>query len=138
MELGNLMFNDSNKNQIYECPTYIVALLYYLNSELCRVMWNRNQKEYNSPFFNTGNTFKNDVFEVKSYNWDEHNVQHYNFKYYVGKNANCKDIQISWYKRLGRDTTINEEYDTSIIINMFNDCLNSILKMDVDYKEDDN
>lgn len=122
MELGNLMFN-TNKNQQYECPRWIVALLKELDNQLDRVMWNNTQKEYPSPFENTANSFKNDVFEVQAYNWSEDIEQPYNFK--------CGDIEISWYKYLGRDTTINDEYEPQVIIDMFNKCLQSILDMDV-------
>lgn len=122
MELGNLMFN-TNKNQQYECPRWIVALLNELDNQLDRVMWNNTQKEYSSPFENTANSFKNDVFEVQAYDWNEDVEQPYNFK--------CNDIEISWYKYLGRDTTINNEYEPQVIIDMFNRCLQSILDMDV-------
>lgn len=122
MELGNLMFN-TNKNQQYECPRWIVALLKELDNQLDRVMWNNTQKEYPSPFENTANSFKNDVFEVQAYNWSDDIEQPYNFK--------CGDIEISWYKYLGRDTTINNEYEPQVIIDMFNKCLQSILDMDV-------
>ena len=122
MELGNLMFN-TNKNQQYECPRWIVALLKELDNQLDRVMWNNTQKEYPSPFENTANSFKNDVFEVQAYNWSDDIEQPYNFK--------CGDIEISWYKYLGRDTTINDEYEPQVIIDMFNKCLQSILDMDV-------
>lgn len=122
MELGNLMFN-TNKNQQYECPRWIVALLKELDNQLDRVMWNNTQKEYPSPFENTANSFKNNVFEVQAYNWSEDVEQPYNFK--------CGDIEISWYKYLGRDTTINDEYEPQVIIDMFNKCLQSILDMDV-------
>ena len=122
MELGNLMFN-TNKNQQYECPRWIVALLKELDNQLDRVMWNKHQEEYQSPFENTANSFKNDVFEVQAYSWDDEVHQPYNFK--------CDDIEISWYKYLGRDTTINNEYEPQVIIDMFNKCLQSILDMDV-------
>ena len=125
MELGNLIFNKSNSNQRYECPEYIVALLSYLDEEIKRVVWNNTQKEFDSPFDNTANSFKTDKFEVKAYNWNDKNAQPYNFKY--------KDIEISWYKYLGRDTTINEEYDYSVIVDMFNDCLESIRKLENKY-----
>lgn len=124
LELGNIMFN-TNKNQQYDCPRWVVALLDSLDSELDRVMWNIHQEEYQSPFENTANTFKNDVFEVQAYSWNEDIEQPYNFK--------CDDIEISWYKYLGRDTTINGEYEPQKIIDMFNKCLNSILDMDVKY-----
>ena len=122
MELGNLMFN-TNKNQQYECPRWIVALLKELDNQLDRVMWNNTQKEYSSPFENTSNSFKNNVFEVQAYDWNDDVEQPYNFK--------CDDIEISWYKYLGRDTTINGEYKPQKIIDMFNKCLQSILDMDV-------
>lgn len=122
MELGNLMFN-TNKNQQYECPRWIVALLNELDNQLDRVMWNNTQKEYSSPFENTSNSFKNNVFEVQAYDWNDDVEQPYNFK--------CDDIEISWYKYLGRDTTINGEYESQKIIDMFNKCLQSILDMDV-------
>lgn len=122
MELGNLMFN-TNKNQQYECPRWIVALLNELDNQLDRVMWNNTQKEYHSPFENTANSFKNDVFEVQAYDWNDDVEQPYNFK--------CGNIEISWYKYLGRDTTINGEYEPQVIIDMFNKCLKSILDMDV-------
>ena len=38
---------------------------------------------------------KNDVFEVQAYSWNEDNPTSYNFKYYVGKESNLKDIEIS-------------------------------------------
>lgn len=122
MELGNLMFN-TNKNQQYECPRWIVALLNELDNQLDRVMWNIHQEEYQSPFENTANSFKNDVFKVQAYDWSDDIEQPYNFK--------CGDIEISWYKYLGRDTTINGEYEPQVIIDMFNKCLKSILNMDV-------
>lgn len=122
MELGNLMFN-TNKNQQYDCPRWIVALLNELDNQLDRVMWNIHQEEYPSPFDNTSNTFKNDVFEVQAYDWNDEVHQPYNFK--------CDDIEISWYKYLGRDTTINGEYEPQKIIDMFDKCLQSILDMDV-------
>lgn len=124
LELGNIIFN-TNKNQQYDCPRWVVALLDSLDSELDRVMWNIHQEEYHSPFENTANSFKNDVFEVQSYSWDDEVHQSYNFK--------CDDIEISWYKYLGRDTTINGQYEPQKIIDMFNKCLQSILDMDVKY-----
>lgn len=129
MELGNLAFNH-NTNQNYDCPYYVVALLRELENQLCRVYWNKTQQEYDSPFGNTGNRFSNDVFEVQAYSWDDENPTEYNFKYYVGDKANIKDIEISWYKYLGRDTTVNQLLDSNIYVDMFNNCLDSILKME--------
>lgn len=126
IEIGNIMFNENNI-QKYKCPEWIIALLDYLDNELDRVMWNINQKKFDSPFDNTANTFETNVFKVQAYDWNDEVNQQYNFIYYVDKSkANIDDIKISWYKYLGRDTTINEDLDASIIIDMFNNCLQSI------------
>lgn len=109
-----------------KCPEYVVALLSYLDFELRTAMWNINQSEYESPFSNTGNKFKCNTFEVQAYNEDLNTTQ-YNFIYFVDKSkANIDHIKIGWYKHLGRNTFINDYYDPSIMVNMFNDCLKEI------------
>ena len=130
LELGNLMFN-TNVNQSYECPNYIIGLLREIDRVLNRVMYNINQEDYNSPFDNTGNSFKNDVFEVQAYSWDDEVQQEYNFLYPVDKTkANMSDLKISWYKYLGRDTTINQEIDSNVMVDIFNNCIQSLLQME--------
>ena len=134
MELGNLLFNKGNNNQRYECPEYVIALLNYLDKEIQRVMWNNTQKDFDSPFDNTANTFETKKFKVQAFNWNDDYAQPYNFIYYVDKNkSNIDDIKISWYKYLGRDTTINQELDSSVIIDMFDDCLQSIRELEYVY-----
>ena len=134
MELGNLLFNKGNNNQRYECPEYVIALLNYLDKEIQRVMWNNTQKDFDSPFDNTANTFKTKKFKVQAFNWNEDYAQPYNFIYYVDKTkSNLDDVKISWYKYLGRDTTINQELDSNVVIDMFNDCLQSIRELEYLY-----
>lgn len=126
LELGNIMFN-TNTIQQYNCPNYIVALLREIDRQLNRIMWNIYQKEYNSPFSNTGNSFELGNFKVMAYNWNEEVEQDYNFIYKVDKTkSNLDDIKISWYKYLGRDTTINQEIDSSIIVDMFDDIIDQL------------
>ena len=125
LELGNLMFN-TNKNQVYECPEWIIALLEALENELDRIMWNIYQQEYANPFRNSGNEFKNKVFKVQAYNWNDDVEQLYNFK--------CDDVEISWYKYLGRDTTINNNYEEKYIIEIFNKCLESLREMEKEWR----
>ena len=125
LELGNLMFN-TNKNQAYECPEWIIALLETLENELDRIMWNIYQQEYANPFRNSGNEFKNKVFEVQAYNWNDDVEQLYNFK--------CDDVEISWYKYLGRDTTINDNFEEKYIIKIFNKCLESLREMEKEWR----
>lgn len=113
----------SKVNEKYDCPTWVVALLKNLSEELERVMWNITQKEYDSPFYNTGNSFKCNTFEVYSYDWGKNSGKDYNFKY--------KDIEISWYKNLGRDTLINKIYSPNTIISMYNNCLKAIREIEI-------
>lgn len=121
LELGNLMFN-TNTNQQYRCPQYIIALLEGIEAKLKVKYWNKNQKEMNSPFDNTAESFKNDTFEVEAYSWDDDYEQPYNFKW--------QDVEISWYKYLGRDTTINQKIDSHKAVEMFDDCIKSLDNFD--------
>lgn len=104
-----------------ECERWIIALLKEIDWKLSIYLNNTGEvkiSEYESPFENTGERFKNDVFEVEAYSWDDEYDQKYNFK--------CGDIEISWYKWLGRGTTINGEYTKEEIIEMFNKCIRSL------------
>lgn len=126
LELGNLAFN-TNDNQEYNCPQYIVALLKEIDEQLCRIMFNIEQEEYDSPFGNTGNSFRLGNFEIHAYNWNDDESQEYNFIYKVNKSkANMPDLKISWYKYLGRDTTINQEIDSNVIVNIFDDIMSQL------------
>ena len=127
LELGNIMFNN-NMNQEYECPRYIIALLRDIDKVLERVIHNTQHIEYNSPFENTAESFRlPKVFEVHAYNWNDDESQEYNFIYYVDKfKANMDDLKISWYKYLGRDTTINQELDPNTVINIYNDIIKEL------------
>lgn len=126
VELGQMCFS-SNTIHHYDCPDYVVALLRDIARKLDIVMWNSKQKEYDNPFENTGNDFVCDAFEVHAYNWNEDVEQPYNFK--------CGVIEISWYKYLGRGTTINGLYTKDEIVRMYNTCLEEIRKMDGDEYE---
>lgn len=119
-EVGQALFGQPW--QPLECPVWVIAFLDKISSELDRVMWNKNQEEYNSPFSNGGNSFKNDVFEVNAYSWGDE-IQPYNFKW--------KDVEISWYKHSWRGTTINHELDPHKGIEMMNECIASIEEMDI-------
>ena len=91
-------------------------------------MWNIEQKDFDSPFDNTGNSFRLGNFEIHAYNWNDDESQEYNFIYKVDKNkANMPDLKISWYKYLGRDTTINQELDSNVVIQIFDDIINQLL-----------
>ena len=85
-------------------------------------MRNKKRELYDNPFDNTGNSFKNDVFEVQAYNWNDDIHQDYNFKW--------QDVEISWYKYLGRDTTINKHLTEKEARVMYDACLASIRAME--------
>lgn len=112
LELGNLMFN-GNTIQRYICPKYIIALIRDLGQRI-------EQITGNNPCDNTGAIFETETFVIEAFNWNEEVDQPYNFKY--------KDVEISWYKRLGRDTTINGDYSATQIIEMYNKCIEAIDK----------
>lgn len=97
----------------------VISALKSIEESLDVYMWNKTQNNYNSPFGNTGNSFKNDVFEVNAYYWgaDEKEIEKPNFKY--------KNIEISWYKYLGRGMCIPEmSYEE--LDDMLNECLKSL------------
>lgn len=130
LELGNIMFNP-NENQRYECPNYIIAMLREIDRQICRIMWNINQEKYDSPFCNTGNSFELGNFKIIAYNWNDDKSQDYNFIYKVYKlKANIPDLKISWYKYLGRDTTINQKIDSNVAIQIFDDIINQLHKFE--------
>lgn len=109
--------------KVFETPRYVEALLESIESELGRIMWNINQEEYNSPFRNTGNKFDDlEEFQVYAYYWgdDEKEIERPNFK--------CGDIEIHWYKHLGRGCTINKPITPETAIKMYNTCMEALLK----------
>lgn len=70
------------------------AVLNELESQMSRLYWNKNQKEMDSPFQNTGTEYSNDTFSVRAYNWDTDDDYLPNFVY--------KDLKIWWYKHSNR------------------------------------
>ena len=89
----------------------------YIQHELWRVQHNNGDEEQ-SPFDNSGMSYIADTFEVEAYSWDETYNQPYNFKW--------KDLEISWYKYLGRGMSMNRETSPDEIVKMMNECLSSI------------
>lgn len=115
-EIGQAVFGQPY--QKYEASELLIAALEAIRKELARVYWNKNQKEIQDPFDNTGGRYKNDVFEVEAYSWDEDKEQPYNFRW--------KDLRISWYKYLGRGTSCNRPISPDEINEMLEECLKSI------------
>ena len=107
-----------------DTPNYVQAAFSKIDEQLSRVMWNINQEEYLSPFSNTGERFKNDVFEVEAYSWDDEYNQEYNFKW--------NDYKVRWYKHCLRDPQSNREITPDECAKMLDECLESIYKMDIE------
>ena len=119
-EIGQALFGQPS--QEYEASNLLVAALNAIREDLLRVYWNINQKEMEDPFSNSGNKYKNDIFEIEAYSWNEDVVQPYNFKW--------KDFEVSWYKYLGRGTSTNREIEPKEINQMLNECLEALQKED--------
>ena len=117
-ELGHMIFGQGW--QEHEASPMLEAALDAISAELDRVMWNIHQKTYYSPFGNTGADFECPTFQVDAYSWTDGDNQPWNFKW--------KDVEISWYKYLGRDTSVNQDMSNDRIAEMLNECLDAIRK----------
>ena len=111
----------------YNVPLIWEAALSLLDYELCRVMWNIHQKEYDSPFVNTGNRFEElKEFKVRAYDWSweyddcERNKQPWNFKW--------RNVRIYWYKHMRRGIESNIELTADMASEMLEECYKAILK----------
>lgn len=125
--------------QRYPCPEWVEAFLSAIDSELNRVMWNKHQTQYQSPFSNTGNTYSNNVFKVRAFDWGWFNAiidwdeagrkgpepeEPVNFEW--------EDVKIYWYKWMGRGCEINQELAPERGIQMLNECLAAVRAEDTD------
>jgi len=107
-EMGHVLFGQPR--QEYECPRDVVGFLRLLGEAVsCN----------NSPCDNTGERYENDVFELHAYSWDEDVPQRYNFRW--------RDVEVSWYKYLGRGTTINQVLTSKRLREMREECMASVL-----------
>jgi hypothetical protein len=119
-EIGQALFGQPSKT--YECPSYLEAALRMIRDELDMVETNIYGNRYNDVFENSGDSFKCPVFEVESYSWNENYKQPYNFKW--------KDLEVSWYKYLGRGMSVNKKTNPNEVAKMLEDCLNYLNKID--------
>jgi len=112
-ELGQALFGQPY--QFLECPGKVEDALIAL-----QYIWDITRKEPN-PFSNTGERFNGNLFQAHAYSWDEEEEQEFNFKWH--------DVRISWYKYLGRSTTISRSMHDSEITEMLKDCIKEILDL---------
>lgn len=104
--------------ETYDVPELLCAALEYLEAEIERLYWNKNQEEWNSCFRNNVGEFKGKTFTVQAYDWSEPDEPEPNFEW--------RGVKIWWYKYLGRGTYANKELTPDMIDEMLNDCLNNI------------
>ena len=116
-ELGQAIFGQPSKE--FECPEYLVALLEGIRTRIELAGGNEYQREFD-PFgdWEDAELFNRDHkdmgFEVWPYSWSDETEQKYNFKF--------KDIEISWYKHLGRGMSINRKITKDEAIDLFDTC----------------
>jgi len=125
-EIGQAVFGQPYKT--YAVSDLCRSALNMIRDTMDRVMWNINQKEYENPFSNSGNNYEGTVFKVCAYDWNEDNKQSFNFKY--------KDIEISWYKYLGRGMSCNKDLTYAEINTMLIDCLTELRELDLKHFEE--
>ena len=99
----------------HDVSELLCAALEYLESEISRVYWNKHQEEWQSAFRNTGSSYRTDTFSIAAYNWGDEKDG--SFKW--------RDIEVNWYKNLGRGTYSNKDITPDEINEMLNDCLNN-------------
>lgn len=111
----------------------VKAIFDAIDAEYRRLFWNKNQKEAESPFLNTGASYRNLIFSVSAYNWNDGELDDdsdINFCY-------RDDFCASWYKHSNRglrfwrkdSSPITAEY----LNEMLKDCLTA-LKRDFTHK----
>lgn len=125
-ELGQMLFGQPHKQ--YQVSDLVEAVLTLLRYRLETARWNVDQKEPPDPFGNSGEDFKTDVFHVQAYSWGD-DEQPYNFKW--------RNIEISWYKYMGRGMSANMEITSYMADEMLKDCLASIGKYEAENERND-
>lgn len=100
----------------------VEAVLDAIRKEMDRLYYNKYQKEMNSPFDNTGETYKNSTFTVRAYYWgdDDDLTMLPNFEY--------KGLRVYWYKYSGRGTEVlvDKPLTTKFLSRMLDDCIASM------------
>ena len=115
-EFGQMTFGQPW--QPHAASELLEAALRSIDHELCRVMGNRLQKEYDSPFGNTGNRYECETFKAHAYSWADDVTQEFNFAW--------RDLRVSWYKYLGRGMSVNRAVTPDEIDTLLNDCLAAV------------
>lgn len=120
-EIGQAVFGQPFKQ--YPVSNIWEAALACLRDRLDIAMWNINQKEYETPFGNTGSVFSDlPEFQVHAYSWDESIEQPFNFRW--------REVEISWYKHAGRGLSANQRLTPEQASHMLDECLEAIRRFE--------
>lgn len=117
-ELGQAFFGQSW--QRIECPPNVQRVLDSLQSAWSVLMGTPN------PFSNTGERFDGKSFRAHAYSWDDDEHQEFNFAW--------RDVRVSWYKYLGRGTSINRRMSNAEVAEMFRECMSELLSINEQIK----
>ena len=109
-ELGQMCFGQPWQQR--ECPEKVKSAL-----DALQFAWYAARRDGN-PFSNTGAQFDGDKFKVNAYSWNDEE-QEFNFAW--------RDVRVSWYKYLGRGTTINREMADDEVSEMLRECMAELL-----------
>ncbi|MBM1556700.1 hypothetical protein JQV19_08570 [Sulfitobacter mediterraneus] len=124
-ELGQAIFGQPHKE--HDVPEIMDAALQYIGYELRRVFWNIRQQDTPDPFGNTGGEYNSDVFSVHAYSWGDDD-QPWNFKF--------GEVEISWYKYMGRGMSANMEITPEMASDILVKCLSHLRKLEDDHEPD--
>ena len=114
-ELGQVAFGQPW--QRYDLPAWVEQLLWRIDAALEAAAGDDDWAWSGSPFQNTGARYQNDTFTVEAYSWGDE-AQPWNFTW--------GDVGISWYKWLGRGSSINQQLGHAKGMRMLDECLASI------------
>jgi len=107
------------------CPWYFVERLKFVAHELARVLRSVAASEDVGQLV----SFENDFFEIRSYTQCKHEKDNAPCPY-CRPNFKCGDVEVRWYKHLGRDTVINREITPREAFSIFSLCLHSIWELE--------
>lgn len=105
----------------------LIAVFDRIEAEMGRLYWNRFQKEFLSPFQNTGTFYKDGTFEVNAYAWDEalneadsNDKPHFSYK--------DGEFAATWYKHSHRclECVTPETLTPDYLAKMLSECLASM------------
>jgi len=134
-ELGQMVFGQPWQEQ--GCPDHLETALNAIRHFMDVNKTTGSGSDFNTtPFDNSGDKYKNDEFEVNAYDWTDCNCgawwedrpqectcgwepQEYNFKW--------RDIEVSWYKYLGRGMSVNRKVSPQESSELINECMKSLI-----------